>query len=61
MATKSSPRQRRPSTTAPVADLQGPIGPPGMSRPKHKRTVTGLGPADIKSAEAQIPDSQKAA
>lgn len=55
------PRQRRPSTNAPVAELQGPIGPAGMTRPKHKRTVTGLGPSDIKSAEAEIPDAQKAA
>lgn len=54
-------RERRPSTTAPVAELSGPIGPPGMSRPKHKRTVTGLGPSDIKRAEAEIPDTQKAA
>lgn len=32
-----------------------------MSRPKHKRTVTGLTPQDIKTAEAEIPDSQRAA
>lgn len=61
MASATTQRQRRPSTNAPVAELQGPIGPQGMSRPKHKRTVTGLGPAEIKSAEAAIPDSQKAA
>lgn len=62
MAAVTTPqRQRRPSTNAPVDELQGPIGPPGVSRPKHKRTVTGLGPAEIKSYEAEIPDSQKAA
>ncbi|KAL1305323.1 hypothetical protein AAFC00_002223 [Neodothiora populina] len=60
MATPASPRQRRPSTSAPVAEL-GPIGPEGMTRPKHKRTVTGLSPDDRKKVEAEIPDSQKAA
>lgn len=54
-------RQRRPSTSAPVAEIQGPIGPPGISRPKHKRTVTGFGATDIKSVEAEIPDEQKIA
>jgi len=37
----------------------GPVGPQGMTRPKHKRTVTGLGPAEIKSAEASIPEPQR--
>jgi hypothetical protein len=44
-------RQRRPSTGAPISDLQGPVGPASMSRPKHKRTVTGFGPGEIKSVE----------
>jgi len=37
----------------------GPVGPQGMTRPKHKRTVTGLGPAEIKSIEASIPEPQR--
>jgi starch phosphorylase len=53
-AAAGAPRQRRPSTSAPVIDLQGPVGP-GFSRPKHKRTVTGFGPSDIKTVEASIP------
>ncbi|KAJ5793836.1 Phosphorylase [Penicillium paradoxum] len=48
-------RERKPSVGAPIADLQGPIGP-GFSRPKHKRTFTGLGPAEIKHVEASIPE-----
>lgn len=48
-------RERRPSVGAPIADLQGPVGP-GFSRPKHKRTFTGLGPAEIKNVEASIPE-----
>ncbi|CCU74300.1 glycogen phosphorylase [Blumeria hordei DH14] len=52
-------RQRRLSTSAPVTDLQGPIGP-GFTRPKHKRTFTGYGAGDIKSVEASIPESQRA-
>ncbi|KAJ5554020.1 hypothetical protein N7513_003979 [Penicillium frequentans] len=47
--------ERRPSVGAPIADLQGPVGP-GFSRPKHKRTPTGFGAADIKSVEASIPE-----
>ncbi|KAJ5135421.1 Phosphorylase [Penicillium bovifimosum] len=50
-----SRRERRPSVGAPIADLQGPVGP-GFSRPKHKRTFTGLGPAEIKHVEASIPE-----
>ena len=46
---------RRPSTLAPASDLRGPVGPPDMTRPKHKRTATGFGAADIKSAENSIP------
>ncbi|KAE8339622.1 hypothetical protein BDV24DRAFT_135507 [Aspergillus arachidicola] len=48
-------RERKPSVGAPVSELQGPIGP-GFSRPKHKRTYTGLAPAEVKSVEASIPE-----
>lgn len=48
-------RERRPSVGTPLSELQGPIGP-GFSRPKHKRTFTGFGPAEIKSVEASIPE-----
>ncbi|KIN08446.1 glycosyltransferase family 35 protein [Oidiodendron maius Zn] len=61
MSNPATPRQRRPSTGAPITDLQGPVGPPGLSRPKHKRTVTGLGAGEIKSVEASIPEPQRAA
>ena len=27
-------RQRKPSTSAPITDFQGPVGPAGISRPK---------------------------
>jgi starch phosphorylase len=54
------PRDRKPSMSAPLSDLQGQIGP-GFSRPKHKRTVTGFGAADIKAVEASIPEPQRAA
>lgn len=47
-------RERKPSVGAPIS-LQGPVGP-GFSRPKHKRTYTGFGPAEIKSVEASIPE-----
>jgi len=57
----SATRERKPSTSAPIGDLMGPVGPEGMSRPKHKRTVTGYGPSDIKSVEASIPEPQRAA
>jgi hypothetical protein len=53
-------RERKPSMSAPLSDLQGPVGP-GFSRPKHKRTVTGFGAADIKAVEASIPEPQRAA
>lgn len=51
----SEHRERRPSVGAPIADLQGPVGP-GFSRPKHKRTFTGFGAAEIKRVEASIPE-----
>ncbi|KAI0447816.1 glycosyltransferase family 35 protein [Xylaria telfairii] len=54
-------RERRPSTAAPVIDIVGSVGPAGISRPKHKRTVTGFGPAEIKSVEASIPEPQREA
>jgi hypothetical protein len=44
------PRERRPSTSAPITDLKGPVGP-GFSRPKHKRTFTGFGAGEIKNVE----------
>lgn len=47
-------RERRPSTSAPISDLQGPVGP-GFSRPKHKRTFTGFGAGEIKSVEGMFP------
>ncbi|KAI9655575.1 MAG: Non-essential glycogen phosphorylase [Bathelium mastoideum] len=59
-ATGPPARERRPSTSAPLFDLQGPVGP-DFSRPKHKRTVTGLGPSEIKSIESSIPEPQRAA
>ena len=59
MATSALPaRERRPSTSAPLSDLQGPVGP-AFSRPKHKRTVTGYGPNEIKSIESSIPEPQR--
>ena len=57
MATKV--RERRLSTSAPISDLKGPVGP-SFSRPKHKRTATGFGPKEIKSVEAAIPEGQRA-
>ncbi|KAL2352523.1 glycosyl transferase [Cryomyces antarcticus] len=51
-------RERRPSTSAPISDLKGPIGP-NFSRPKHKRSVTGYGPGEIKNVEASIPEPQR--
>ncbi|KAK2807957.1 hypothetical protein FQN50_005199 [Emmonsiellopsis sp. PD_5] len=56
----SPSRERRQSVGAPISDLQGPVGP-GFSRPKHKRTFTGLGAKDIKIAEASIPEPQREA
>ncbi|KAG9253189.1 family 35 glycosyltransferase [Emericellopsis atlantica] len=54
-------RQRRPSSGAPIVDIQGSVGPAGISRPKHTRTITGLGPGEIKSVEASIPEPQREA
>jgi starch phosphorylase len=56
--TEEAPRrERRPSTSAPLTDLQGPVGP-GFSRPKHKRTFTGFGAGEIKHVEGmEIPVS----
>lgn len=51
MSNSTEPRQRRPSTGAPISDLQGPVGPAGVTRPKHKRTFTGFGAGEIKSVE----------
>lgn len=48
-------RERRPSTGAPIVDIQGPVGPAGISRPKHKRTFTGFGAGEIKSVEGGRP------
>jgi hypothetical protein len=50
MSSTETTRERRPSTSAPISDLQGPVGP-GFSRPKHKRTFTGFGAGEIKSVE----------
>ena len=36
---------------APIVDIQGSVGPAGISRPKHKRTFTGFGAGDIQSVE----------
>ena len=47
-------RERRPSMGAPLVDIQGSVGPSGMSRPKHKRTATGFGAQDIKSVEGML-------
>jgi hypothetical protein len=48
-------RERRPSTSAPIVDIQGAVGPAGISRPKHTRTATGFGPSEIKSFEGMLP------
>jgi hypothetical protein len=44
-------RERRPSVGAPIVDIQGSVGPAGISRPKHKRTLTGFGAGEIKHIE----------
>lgn len=51
MSNTTAPRERRPSTGAPI-DLQGPVGP-GFTRPKHKRTFTGFGAGEIKNVEGK--------
>ncbi|KAK0645485.1 glycosyl transferase [Cercophora newfieldiana] len=63
MATEQSlpRRERRPSTSAPIVDIQGSVGPAGISRPKHRRTFTGFGAGEIKSVEASIPEPQREA
>lgn len=62
MTTDSLPtRERRPSVGAPLVDIQGNVGPAGISRPKHKRTFTGFSPQEIKSVEASIPEPQREA
>ncbi|KAK6596678.1 glycogen phosphorylase [Botrytis cinerea] len=57
----TSTRERRPSTGAPISELQGPVGPAGVTRPKHRRTFTGFGAGEIKSVEASIPEPQREA
>lgn len=47
-------RERRPSTSAPIVDIQGSVSPAGISRPKHKRTFTGFGAGDIKTVEGGV-------
>jgi hypothetical protein len=44
-------RERRPSVGAPVVDVHGSVVPAGISRPKHKRTLTGFGAGEIKHVE----------
>ncbi|KAM0484400.1 hypothetical protein ACHAPX_001823 [Trichoderma viride] len=62
MASKQLPtRERRPSTGAPLVDIQGAVGPAGISRPKHRRTFTGFGAGEIKHVEASIPEPQREA
>ncbi|PCG91152.1 Glycogen/starch/alpha-glucan phosphorylase [Penicillium occitanis (nom. inval.)] len=58
MSCKPLARERKPSIGVPVAELQA-VGP-GFSRPKHKRTYTGFGPAEIKVVEASIPEHLRA-
>lgn len=56
MATDRIPlrlRERRPSSGAPIVDIQGSVGPAGISRPKHKRTFTGFGAGEIKNVEGE--------
>lgn len=60
MATTKS-RERTLSSSAPITDFQGPVGPPGQSRPKHSRTMTGFAKEEIKSIEASIPEGQREA
>lgn len=54
----SDARTRRPSTSAPISELKGPVGP-GFTRPKHKRTVTGFSAGEIKNVENSIPNEQR--
>lgn len=53
-------RERRPSSGAPIVEIQGSVGPAGISRPKHhKRTFTGFGADQIRTVEASIPVEQR--
>lgn len=55
MATERLPtRERRPSVGAPLVDIQGNVGPTGITRPKHRRTFTGFGAQEIKSVEGNV-------
>ena len=54
-------RERKPSSSAPISDIKGPIGPAEFTRPKHKRTVTGFGAGDLKTVEKSIPEPQREA
>ncbi|KAK5709183.1 Non-essential glycogen phosphorylase [Elasticomyces elasticus] len=60
-SSRPSLRERKPSTSSPISDFTTAVGPAGMTRPKHKRTVTGFGPGEIKSVEASVPESQREA
>ena len=53
-------RERKPSTSAPISELKGPIGP-DFTRPKHKRALTGFSAQEIKGVEASIPEGQREA
>lgn len=46
-------RERRPSASAPIVDIQGSVSPAGVTRPKHRRTFTGFGAQEIKSVEGE--------
>ncbi|CAK7564378.1 MAG: Non-essential glycogen phosphorylase [Sporothrix epigloea] len=62
MAFESLPtRERQPSVSAPIVDIQGSVVPAGVTRPKHRRTFTGFGPQEIKGVEASIPEPQREA
>ncbi len=47
-------RERRPSVGAPIVDIQGSVGPAGITRPKHRRTFTGFGAGEIRSVEGKL-------
>ncbi|MCJ1448055.1 MAG: Non-essential glycogen phosphorylase [Stictis urceolatum] len=59
-AATATKRERKMSSSAPISDLKGPVGP-DFSRPKHKRTVTGFGAGEITNVEASIPEGQREA
>lgn len=55
MAFESLPtRERQPSVSAPIVDIQGSVVPAGVTRPKHRRTFTGFGPQEIKGVEGAL-------